>query len=183
MAKTRTIGDMTPAELQLFVINNVLSDPASIPKRKPAPEILYPDFYYFGVGDEPNAATIWSAFEYVAAAGAPMQRPVLNSDGAQGAYLEWSVVLRPGRWRLFIEHVQEVNRGIYTISLDGATVAIIDGYQASETTSRSVGFATLVEGEARRARLKVAMDTKNAASTGFYGVIRAFGLIRQIDDF
>lgn len=98
------------------------------------------------------------------------------SDGTQNAEIAFNVALSAGTWKLLLGSTVDGNRGIYSVRIDDNEVGTIDGYAAAP----GVGFTgvtgiTIASTGVKKLSLKMA--TKNALSSGYYGV---FGVILLI---
>lgn len=101
------------------------------------------------------------------------------STGAQNAEIGWDIELPAGTWTISLLHTQGANRGIYTVSLDGASVGTIDGYAAGGGTFNVISDLTGVRvTSGGKKRLLLKMATKNGASSAYFGSIQALTLRR-----
>jgi hypothetical protein len=55
----------------------------------------------------------------------------ITNAGVQNAYIEWDVALTPGAWYLDLLYLDGTNSGIYTVTVNGAALGTIDGYNAT----------------------------------------------------
>lgn len=100
----------------------------------------------------------------------------LVSDGTQNAEVSFDFYSEAGTYDLILLHRRNTNRGIYTLQVDGATVATVDGYSGSASAIRTVtSGVVLTDGQHR---LRVLMATKNASSSSFFGAFSAFLLTK-----
>ncbi len=110
---------------------------------------------------------------------------LLNS-GAQNDEVVFSVVIPGGTWTLELMYAQGANIGIYTITIDGASLTslsgsadTIDGYAAGVTRNVTTAITGIVLAANTTARaLKLKMATKNASSSNYYGQLQHIQLRR-----
>lgn len=90
-----------------------------------------------------------------------------ESDGAQNDDITFNVYLPAGTWSMDMYHRAGLDRGIYSIYLDGALQgATVDGYAAAATDARTRRASwTFTAAGIHTFRLVAA--TKNASSTGY----------------
>jgi hypothetical protein len=89
----------------------------------------------------------------------------------------WTVPLQAGTYTFGLVHRKDTNRGIYTVSLDGSTIATIDGYNATglETFTETTGVTIATDGSHS---LRFLMASKNASSSAYFGAIEGFFFAR-----
>lgn len=105
-------------------------------------------------------------------------RRLNGASNADQAWVEWETnPLLSGTWAFSLLHTAGSNRGIYTVTLDGATIATVDGYAASDTTTRSLVTGISVPTDGAKT-LRIATSTKNPSSSSYRGVISALSLQR-----
>lgn len=99
-----------------------------------------------------------------------------------GSWGEWDVILAPGSYRLDLYHSQGTNHGIMELFYDDFRIMRRDNYNAAAATvwSHSIApggsiTALLVAGGSAPSlhRLRVAVNGKNASSTGFFVPVSA----------
>lgn len=97
----------------------------------------------------------------------------------QNAYVEWSVYLSAGTYRLTVIYERGSNRGIQTWAIDGTSVATIDGYgpQTQNVVSQTSGIVLT----AGNHLVRVTTATKNASSTGYFCTLQHISLLRTGD--
>ncbi len=107
------------------------------------------------------------------------------SSGNQNDEISFDVLFAPGTWTLELLHHKISDTGIYTLSLDGASLTslggsanTIDGYAASTTYNvRSQVTGIVIPTQGKR-RLKLKMATNNPSSAWFMGRIAGVHLHR-----
>lgn len=95
----------------------------------------------------------------------------------QNAYREYSVAVAAGTYRLTVIYERGTNRGIQTWTLDGATIATIDGYHASGTDD-IVSQTSSIAITAGNHLLRVTVADKNASSSGYTCTLQHISLLR-----
>lgn len=100
-----------------------------------------------------------------------------ESDGVQGSALSWDFECDAGTYEIELRHLALGNRGIYTVEIDGTGVGTVDGYNDSDTPTRSVLTGVPVDTAGQHV-LTLLMATKNGASTGYYGLVDRATLTR-----
>ncbi|MDT0183231.1 right-handed parallel beta-helix repeat-containing protein [Microbacterium sp. ARD31] len=126
-------------------------------------------------GTEPPIAQVnWNSHPQVS--GAFFGQHALSS-GAQDAYRNYTVNLKPGTYSIAVWHTKDVNRGIYSVRVDGVVVGTIDGYAASTTPERAVLTGFNVRSGGRRT-LSLVMATKNGSSSDYYGAVSGISVVR-----
>lgn len=104
---------------------------------------------------------------------------VMQSGGSQNDEITFTVVLSPGTWTFRLHHYRDSNRGIYTVQLDGVTVGTVDGYNpGAADTVEVTGIAGIAVSVPCKKTLKLKMASKNASSSGYYGLIQRIVLFR-----
>lgn len=101
-----------------------------------------------------------------------------RTSAAQNDEIGWDVYLAAGTWEFWLLHITNNNRGIYTVTLDGASVGTIDGYSAGSVSYVESPIAGHVVATAGLKRLLLKMSTKNASSSGYVGSIQLVGMRR-----
>lgn len=91
------------------------------------------------------------------------------SDGAQNDQISFDLACGAGTYTIELLHLPFMNRGIYTVKIDGVTVGTVDGYAGSLNPVRA-SIAGVVLGSGQHT-VTVLMATKNAASSGYIGMI------------
>lgn len=99
------------------------------------------------------------------------------SNGTQDEYAEWDVAVVPGTYVLKLLHDRATNRGIYTVTLDGASLGTIDGYNASPDLAVSA-LSSFTVSTTGIVPVRFAMATRNASSSNFFASISGFTLTR-----
>lgn len=126
--------------------------------------------------DVPSASSgTWTLTTYSAGLGGQY----IISNDVQGNYREYSVPLAVGTYRLTIIYSQGPTRGIGTLKVNGTTVGTADMYSGGMSN-----VVTQVSGIALTAGnhlVRVAMDSKNASSSGYVGLIQHISLLRTGD--
>jgi hypothetical protein len=93
-----------------------------------------------------------------------------SAGGAQNNEVTWDIWLDAGTFKFCMEHDTSSDRGIYTVSLDGASQGTIDEYAASgpnwNAYNELTGLVLAAPTTARNFKLKMA--TKNGSSSGYF---------------
>lgn len=96
-----------------------------------------------------------------------------QSDGVQNDAASWDALLGPGTWTLQLGYRADTS-GIYTITIDGASLTslggsadTIDGYAAAPTATVTAITGIVLPGPAKVRRIKLLMATKNASSASY----------------
>lgn len=114
-------------------------------------------------------------FSIVAQTGGVMFGGTVTSDGSSAAEISFDFYGDAGSYALDVFHTANNNRCVYTLTIDGAAVGTVDGYNATSVAKRDT-IAGPVVLTAGRHRLRITCATKNASSTGFLGVLSAIVL-------
>lgn len=88
------------------------------------------------------------------------------ASSAQNDYIEWPVLLAAGTYRFTLIYSTAASAGIYTVTLDGATIATIDSY-AGSGSNNVVTQASGIAVTAGNHLLRITMADKNASSSGY----------------
>lgn len=92
-----------------------------------------------------------------------------QSAGAQNEEVEYKCVLQAGTYKVLLHHDKDINRGIYTIYVDAASIGTVDGYAATRVAGAISSISTtLVVATNKEVVVRVKMATKNASSAGYY---------------
>lgn len=102
----------------------------------------------------------------------------LASTGAINAKVGWDVVLAVGTWTIKIIYGTGPQRGIYTVTLDGASVGTVDGYAVSTAENVAHSFTGIDVTAQGKKRLLFQMATKNASSSSYFGNLQLVTLTR-----
>jgi hypothetical protein len=101
-----------------------------------------------------------------------------RTSASQSDEIGWDFYLAAGTWEFWMVHITNNNRGIYTVTLDGAAVGTVDGYSAGSVTYVEAQIAGHVVATAGVKRLLLKMSTKNASSSAYVGSIQLCGMRR-----
>ena len=93
---------------------------------------------------------------------------VAQSSGTVNDVIRWDIVLAAGTWTFKLYHTQSTNRGIYTVSLAGASQGTIDGYNASPTNNVTSSITGITVATSQKYEFALTMATKNASSSSFF---------------
>lgn len=93
------------------------------------------------------------------------------STGAQNAEINWDISLSAGTWTFALIHTTYINRGIYSVQLDGVEKGTIDGYSGSAVFGVRSTIAGIAVSTSGKVTLKLKMATKNASSSSYFGAI------------
>lgn len=140
--------------------------PRVSPPTSPLPPLVQIDPFL-----PPSTQTNWSSLSPANQIGGGQ----LLTTGAQNAEIGWDIVLAAGTWELSLMVSRDGNRGIYTVLIDGVSVATLDGYGAL-ANNIILTQAGIVVAQAGVKRLLLRMATKNASSTNYYGALQTLGL-------
>lgn len=137
------------------------------------PGIEYPWFVQIIAGMPSNAQTGFTTFDKVTGlGGADVEDGQVQSSGSQNDYIEWKILLNAGTWELFFNYLKNNNNGIYTVTLDGVTIATIDAYAASLASAQRSITSSIVVGSTGQHLLRFTMATKNGSSSNYYGQLQ-----------
>lgn len=115
---------------------------------------------YFGITD---TGEVWSGW-------------INLSDGAQNDQISFDFACGAGTYTIELLHLAYTNRGTYTIEVDGVSVGTIDGYAAALTPTRGLLAGVAISAGAHT--LTLLMATKNAAASGYEGLVERLILTR-----
>lgn len=101
-----------------------------------------------------------------------------RTSASQNDEIGWDFYLAAGTWEFWLLHITNNNRGIYTVTLDGASVGTVDGYSSGSVTYVESQIAGHVVASAGVKRLLLKMSTKNASSSAYIGSIQLVGMRR-----
>lgn len=104
----------------------------------------------------------------------------LRSFGSIGAYLEYTREILPGTYTVRVFHSKASDRGIYELFLNGVSAGTSDGYAATVSQNDLIEFTALSVTDPT-VTFRLQMTGKNAASTGHYGEICMFTIVRTGD--
>lgn len=93
------------------------------------------------------------------------------SDGAQNDSVTYDFACGAGTYEIELRHLRFGSRGIYTVKVDGVTVGAVDGYVAGGAVIFTRSVLTGVAITAGQHTLTLAMLTKNASSSGYFGYV------------
>lgn len=91
--------------------------------------------------------------------------------------LYWNVLLAAGTYTLNIACQKDINRGIYTVSLDGTTIATLDAYAAG-TTQATLTQTGIVVAAAGLYQLRIIAASKNGSSAAYGIDLSAIHLVK-----
>ncbi len=100
------------------------------------------------------------------------------SNGTQNDSIEFDVLIGTGTWDLTFIYNKGNNRGIFTVTLGGASFGTQDAYNASSANNNKATMTGLVVTTPGAKRLKFQMATKNASSSNYYGGLQHIQLRR-----
>lgn len=123
----------------------------------------------------PSATTSWGVGPVVVAA---LYGGYSQSSNVQNAEIDWDVVLGAGVWTVQLVFAKNVNTGIFSVQLDGVEVGSVDSYAAASANNAIVAIAGVPVIGSGKHRVGLKMATKNAASTGFIGLVQHLQLRR-----
>lgn len=104
----------------------------------------------------------------------------LQNTFTQGDWISWDILLRKGTWTMQMLGERNTGLGIGTIYYGGNIVGTIDEYGAFDANHRYT-LAGIVVPSTRERELKIAVDTKNASSSGYGYYIMAVSFLRTGD--
>ena len=100
-------------------------------------------------------------------------------DGDDTSWIEWKLPIAAGTWDISITYASSPDAGIMTASLDGTDVGSVDGY-ADPTAYNVEGMIHNVSvASSGMHTLRLRTDSKNAASTGYYGYLVWIRLVQS----
>lgn len=92
-----------------------------------------------------------------------------GSNGAQNEEVQYKVVLQAGTYSLYLYADKDINRGIYTISIDGGSVGTADGYAGTRVAGEIFTISTTITiATSKQITVNVKMATKHASSSAYY---------------
>lgn len=100
------------------------------------------------------------------------------SDGNQNDEIQYKVFLQAGTYSFSIVSDKDVNRGIYTVSIDGTSVGTSDAYSSTRVYVAVLTLTGITVATSAVHTLDIKMATKNASSSGYYGTLSLFTFIR-----
>lgn len=104
---------------------------------------------------------------------------VAQSAGAQNEEVQYKAVLQAGTYTVLIQADKDVNRGIYTVSVDGVSAGTVDTYSATRVVSQYGTVTTaLTVATSKLVSVNVKMATKNASSSGYFADLYSIEFIR-----
>jgi lysophospholipase L1-like esterase len=132
---------------------------------------VWPDSAYRNLLNNPSAIL-----------GAPIKTTdahgwVVENTGTQNQYIEETIGLRQGLYRIALHHRKGSNRGIYSISVDGTVVGTIDGYAATSTDAIDMLTGVSLAGT-RPHVIRFTMTGKNASSSNYVMSVSKLSLSR-----
>lgn len=102
-----------------------------------------------------------------------------QSAGAQNEEVLYKAAMAAGTYSVYLHVDKDVNRGIYTTSIDAVSIGTNDSYSATRVANSILTVSTsLVIATNKLVSINVKMATKNAASAGYYGTINAIEFVR-----
>jgi len=102
-----------------------------------------------------------------------------QSSGAQNDEIDWDVVVGAGTWKFALIHYTGTFAGIYSVQIDGTTVGTIDGYvNPGGPNAIAAPIVGIVVATTGKKRVGLKMATKNASSSGYYGLIHHAKFLR-----
>ncbi|MFA5999218.1 MAG: hypothetical protein WC747_04335 [Candidatus Babeliales bacterium] len=102
-----------------------------------------------------------------------------QSAGAQNEEIQYKAAMAAGTYSVYMHVDKDVNRGIYTTSVDAVSIGTNDSYAATRQANSVLTVSTsLVIATNKLITVNVKMATKNASSAGYYGTINALEFVR-----
>lgn len=103
----------------------------------------------------------------------------VQSAGAQNEEIQFFVNLAPGTYKVLLHCDVDVNRGIYTLALDGSSIGTFDSYAATRVvnTVQIINSAFVVSSNGM-ALFDIKMATKNASSSAYFANFYAVDFVR-----
>ncbi len=91
------------------------------------------------------------------------------SDGSQNTEGQYKIVLAAGTYKMYLHHDRDINRGIYTISVDGTAINTVDAYAATRVVAvLSTVTTALTISTSKLVTVNIKMASKNASSSAYY---------------
>lgn len=100
------------------------------------------------------------------------------SSGSQNDQLTYTIDVPSGTYTITMVHQKDLNRGIYTIKINGASAGTIDGYNAVSLGSVDSLTGVVIAAPLTLTTLQVIMATKNGSSSNYYAVFGYLSLHR-----
>lgn len=112
-----------------------------------------------------------------ATSGNPIYYRNTNTGGVSGEYIEFKTVLQAGTYSIGVLYDLDVNRGIYTMSVDGTnTGSTIDSYSGSRVVAQFGNFTTsYVLATSKLVTIRLTGASKNGSSSGY--ILGLYGLV------
>jgi len=95
---------------------------------------------------------------------------VNTSDTAQNDSITFDFICNAGTHTLEFFHLPFMNRGIYTLQIDGTTIGTVDGFSNSLVPTRAV-LTGIVVSTSGQHTFTILMATKNASSSAYMGMV------------
>jgi hypothetical protein len=92
------------------------------------------------------------------------------SDTAQNDSITFDFICNAGTHTLEFFHLPFMNRGIYTLQIDGTTIGTVDGFSNSLVPTRAV-LTGIVVSTSGQHTFTILMATKNASSSAYMGMV------------
>ena len=100
------------------------------------------------------------------------------SDGTQNDEIHYQLFLQAGTYTLNLVGDKDVNRGIYTVLLNGSSVGTLDAYAGTRANIATMTLTSIVVATTGVQTFGIKMATKNASSGGYYATPSLFNFIR-----
>lgn len=102
-----------------------------------------------------------------------------QSAGAQNEEIQYKCILAAGTYSIYLNVDKDVNRGIYTVSIDSVSAGTSDSYNSSRIANVILTLTTsLVVATSKLVTVNVKMASKNASSSAYYGTLNAIEFVR-----
>lgn len=127
------------------------------------------------------SSVIAGSWSPIGASGTGTITPLVTtqSGGTQNEEVQYKAVLAAGTYKVLLNTDKDVNRGIFTFSVDGSSIGTCDSYSATRVASVVATITTtLVVATNKLVTVNIKMATKNAASAGYYATFAEFLFVR-----
>jgi hypothetical protein len=112
-----------------------------------------------------------------ATTGNPIYYRLTNTGGVANEYIEFKTVLQAGTYSIGLLYDTDINRGIFTMSVDGVnTGSTIDSYSNPRVNAQFSNFTTsYVLATSKLVTIRLTAATKNGSSSGY--ILGLYGLV------
>lgn len=136
----------------------------------------WPEVHAERIDIDPTMGAANSSWSGLVASG-DMWGGVVRRCVVDGGWVEWPVDLSVGTWSVQLRYPRYSGSGIVRVDVDGVPVGTVDQYASSTAynAQATVGFSVAQPG---RRVVRLTVDGKNEASSGYAGYVQALALLR-----